>query len=285
MSVETQPFSVAPSNLEQARAWDGDEGAYWAEHADRFETSVARYDDAFLAAARIGPASRVLDVGCGTGSTTRAAARAATEGVALGVDLSSRMVEVARERAVREGLANARFRQADAQVADLGASSYDVVLSRTSAMFFGDKPAAFANLRRSLAGGGRLVLLVWQDFAANEWLRLISAALTGGRGLPAPPPEAPSPFALADPGRITALLTGAGFGRPRVEGLREPMWFGPDAEDAHAFLLGLSGWMMDGLDDASRRRAGEDLLAALAAHEAEDGVWLPSATWLVTATA
>ena len=92
-------LEIAPSNVEQARAWDGAEGDYWAEHADRFDRSMAGYQPAFLDAARIGRADRVLDVGCGTGQTTRDAARRAGDGYALGVDLSASMIDVARRRA------------------------------------------------------------------------------------------------------------------------------------------------------------------------------------------
>lgn len=283
MSADAYPYLVATSNLEQAKAWDGEEGAYWAEHADLFERGLAAYDSALIEAAGISPASRVLDIGCGTGSTSRQAARLATEGEVLGVDLSSRMLEVARERAARDGLPHVRFLQADAQVHDFGPSSYDVVLGKTAAMFFGDKPAAFANLHRALAPGGRLAQLVWAPLADNEWLRVISTALTGGRGLPSPPPEAPSPFALDDPDRVSSLLTGAGFAPPRIDALREPMWLGRDAAEAHRFIVGLSGWMMEGLDGQARRQALDELFHAMAAHETPGGVLFGSAMWLVTA--
>src|SRR5688500_8407013 len=161
-------LEVDPSNAEQLRAWDGAEGAYWAAHAPRFEEALARYDEPLLDAAAIRRGERVLDVGCGTGSTTRGAARRAAPGAALGVDLSAAMIEVARRAAA--DLAEARFEQADAQIHDFPAASFDVVLSRTGASFFGDPLAAFTNLARATRPGGRLVLLVWQEPARNEWI-------------------------------------------------------------------------------------------------------------------
>ncbi|MFE6905684.1 class I SAM-dependent methyltransferase [Streptomyces erythrochromogenes] len=275
---------VDPSNADQARAWDGTEGTYWAEHADRFDRAVRPYLAPFLAAADVAAADRVLDVGCGTGETTRAVARRASGGRALGVDLSAQMLRVARERAVTEGTDNAEFVQADAQVHAFPAASFDVAVSRTGTMFFADPVAAFRNIGGALRPGGRLVQLVWQEAAGNAWFLAFTRALAAGRPMTGPPPGAPGPFSLADPDRVRAVLTAAGFTGVRLEPHREAMWFGEDAADAERFTLGLHGWMLDGLDEGGRRRAVDDLRATLAAHEGDDGVRYASATWIVRAT-
>src|SRR3712207_2307032 len=114
--VEPPAVDVDPANRDQLRAWDGDGGAYWAARAEHFARAVARYTPPFFTAASIRTDDRVLDVGCGSGGTTREAARRAPAGEAVGVDLSSAMLEVARRAAEREGLGNVRFLQADAQV-------------------------------------------------------------------------------------------------------------------------------------------------------------------------
>jgi SAM-dependent methyltransferase len=279
--VATQSIAVHPHNLEQFRAWDGEEGSYWARHAATFERAVVRYDQAFLAAAQIAPADRVLDVGCGTGATTRAAARLASAGSVVGVDLSSAMLAVAERSA--EAFGNVRFLQADAQIHPFDEGSFDVVISRTGAMFFGDPADAFANLGRALRPDGRLVLLVWQGPDRNEWIAEITAALAAGRQLPAPPPDAPHPFALADPGRVRALLVAAGFEDVEVAGQAEPMWFGPDAQHAYDFIAGLLGWMLEGLDEPQREAALAQLRRVMQQHEGPDGVLFGSACWLVTA--
>ncbi len=107
---------IDPANAEQARAWDGNDGAYWAAHADRFDAAVRGYRTPFLNAAAIEATERVLDIGCGTEGSSRDAARRAHLGSVLGVDLSAGMLEVARRTAERKGLTNVRFEQADAQV-------------------------------------------------------------------------------------------------------------------------------------------------------------------------
>src|SRR5207302_7733270 len=134
----------------------------------------------FMAAAGITGSDHVLDIGCGTGQTTREAARTAADGSALGVDLSARMIAYARQVAAREGLTNVEFAQADVQVQGFTPASFDLAISRTGTMFFGDPVAAFANIARSLRPGGRLSLLTWQGPAGNEWIRELSGALAAG---------------------------------------------------------------------------------------------------------
>jgi len=282
--TEATALHVDPGNAEQARAWDGDEGAYWAGNADRFDKAVAAYHDRFLAAAAIGRADRVLDLGCGTGQTTRDAARAAADGLVLGVDLSGQMIALARRLAAEHGVANAQFEQADAQIHPFPAASFDVAISRTGTMFFADQAAAFTNIARALRPGGRLALLVWQGPQANEWIRELGGALAAGRDLPAPPDGAPGPFAQADPEAARAVLAAAGFTQISLDGLQEPMWFGTGAEDAHRFVLGLLGWMLRGLDDAGRDRALGNLRETVTAHDTGHGCLYQSAAWLIRAT-
>jgi SAM-dependent methyltransferase len=283
MTYITSSLQVDPSNAEMAKAWDGDEGSYWAAHAGHFDRAVAAYHEKFLDVAAIGPGEQVLDIGCGTGQTTRDAARRASSGGALGVDLSSQMIALARRLAAAEGLGNARFEQADAQVYPFGEGSFDVAISRTGAMFFGDPRAAFGNIARALRRGGRLALLSWQPPPANEWITEFSAALAAGRDLPAPPPDVPGPFALADPGRVRQLLAATGFTGIELAPVQAPMWFGADAGDAYAFVLGLLGWMLEGLDDNQRGKALGALRATVAAHATADGVVYDSGAWLVQA--
>ncbi len=206
-----QPLIADPSNAGQVGAWDGSEGAFWTAQARRFDETLAHCHGPFLTAAAIRERDRVLDVGCGTGQATRDVARVAINGSALGVDLSSQMIALARETAAAEGLDNIEFRHADAQIHPFESAEFDVVISRMGSMFFGDPLAAFANLHRALRPEGRLTLLTWQGVTDNEWLTEFRTALAVGRDLPTPPPDAPSPFALSDPDRVRAILGAAGF--------------------------------------------------------------------------
>lgn len=274
---------VDPSNADQLTAWDGVNGDFWTVRADRFDQGVARFQPKFLAAAAIEPADNVLDIGCGSGTTTRAAARAASRGTVLGVDLSSRMLRLARERAAAEQLTNVTFEQGDAQIHPLPDSHFDVAVSRNGTMFFGDPAAAFKNIARAIKPGGRLVLLAWQPLADNEWISTFRAILAAGRTLPVPPPTAPSPFSLSDPDRVRSLLTTAGFAEVSLTGLSEPHYVGEDVDDAYDFVQDHFGGLANDLDPETKAAALAALRANLAEHQTPEGVLYDSAAWLIEA--
>jgi len=273
------------ANVEMARAWDGEEGERWAAHAERYEAAAARAWRRVRDLGLVAAGGAVLDVGCGTGASTRDLARDAAPGPVLGVDLSSQMLELARRRSAEEGLANVAFEQADAQVHPFAAESFDVAVSSFGAMFFADPVAAFANLRRALRPGGRLAVLAWRDQRRNQWVTAIQEALAGGRSLPGPPPNAPGPFGLADAGHVREVLAGAGFAEIDLLSVDEPVWLGRDADDAWAFVrtMGIVKGLTADLDPAARELAFERVRAALAVAAGADGVLFASSAWLITA--
>jgi SAM-dependent methyltransferase len=279
----TTRVPVAATNTEQVAAWDGTEGGYWAAHADQYDAAVAGYHQPLLDLAAILPDDVVLDVGCGTGQTTRDAARLANAGSAVGIDLSSRMLEVARTKAEQEGVDNVVFEQGDAQVYPFEPASFDVALSRTGSMFFGDPAAAHANIAHALRPGGRLALAVWQPIWENEWFTSFTEALAAGRQLPAPPPNSPGPFSMSEPGGGRRLLTASGFTDIGFNDVRTPMTFGATAQEAHDFILGQLGWLLTGLDENSRHAALTKLMHTMQDHETPAGVQFGSAMWLIRA--
>jgi SAM-dependent methyltransferase len=273
------------ANVEMAAAWDGDEGDDWAEDWQHYDRAVAVFQRALVERASIARDADVLDVGCGNGETTRAAARAAADGSALGVDLSSRMLARARELTAVEGLANARFERADAQVHDFGLGRFDVVVSRFGTMFFADRQAAFTNIAASMRARGRLVMVAWQDFEHNEWIKALRAALAVGRTLPSPPLGGPGPLGLADPDGVRAVLTQAGLANVRIDALNGQFCVGADADDAFAFArrTGLARGLLQGLDDSDRARALETLQQAIVAHETDEGVVFDAGVLMISA--
>lgn len=283
MPQATPPVDQA--NAEQFRAWNGDDVRHWVTHIDRYEAASARFDPWLLGAAGISATDRVLDVGCGAGISSSAAARAAVDGHVVGLDLSAPLLDLARRRTQAAGLTNATFLQGDAQVHPFEPAAFDVVLSRFGVMFFGDPSAAFANIATAVRPGGRLAMLAWQGLDRNEWLGILFDTLAAGRRLPVPPVGAPGPFGLADPDTVRRILEGAGFERVDFADVREPETVGSDVDDAYAFItsLGPTRGLLAGLDEDDRASALSALRARLADRAGPDGVLLGAAAWLITA--
>ncbi|WP_078959674.1 class I SAM-dependent methyltransferase [Streptomyces sp. NRRL B-24085] len=253
-----------------------------------YDTELARHHVRLLEALDVRSGDRVLDVGCGTGLTTRDAARAAEPGTAVGIDVSGPMLARARRQAEAEGLRNVDFVQGDAQTHAFPPEHFTLAVSRYGTMFFADPGAAFANIGRALRPGARFVQLVWQAADRQEWHTAIRAALSHGHGPSASASGTDDPFdpfTLADPHVMTGILTRAGFTAVDVVDVHEPVCYGPDAERALAAVRRLrmvEKWTA-GLDSASAGRALGRLRATLDAQDTGDGVWFDSRAWLVTA--
>ena len=284
MTTFPAAVTIDTANHEQAAAWNGREGEHWA-HADRFERLGSTIWQVLLYRKLVGRSDRVLDIGCGTGASTRDLARVASDGHVLGVDLSAPMLAAARSRTEAIRLDNVAYLQADAQIHPFAASTYDVAVSSFGAMFFSDPVSAFTNIARALRTGGTLALLAWRDLDRNEWITAIRTALAQGRDLPTPPPDAPSPFSLADPARVRPILQAAGFEAIEFEPIEETMVFGTDADDAYGFLqtMGIVEWLTHDLDPSTRTQALNQLRSTVEVHAQPTGVKYGSSAWLITA--
>ncbi len=273
------------ANVDQAKAWDGHEGEVWATHADRYDRASRHIQRWFDDQRMVGADDDVLDLGCGNGRSTVAAALQASAGSALGLDLSSQMLEVARSRAQAEGVTNVAFVQGDAQVHPFPPGSHDLAISSFGAMFFEDPVAAFANVGTALRPTGRLGILSWRSLAENEWLQVLRTTLAAGRTLPEPPARGPSPFGLSDPAHVREILTAAGYSDVALISIDEPMDVGKDAADALVFAktMGIYEGLTHDLDDATTIAVTDDLQRAFEQAETPDGVLLGAAAWLITA--
>lgn len=263
-------------------------GEHRVRHARLFDAEIRPHNERFRAAARVGPRDRVLDVGCGTGQSTREAARAARSGSALGVDLSAPALELARRLSDQEGLRNVTYERADAQVHHFQPEHFDVCISRFGVMFFADPVAAFSNIGRALRPGARLVVMAWQDRSRNEWTSAIGQALTTGTAAPTPPAApacGPDPFSLGDPAMAERILAASGFAEVAFTDVHEPVYYGADSAIAFDFVLGLRGTqdLLADLDGPTAERVLQRLRATLAEHDTGSGVFFDSRAWIITA--
>lgn len=262
-----------------AAAWNGPVGAHWAQHPDRYDAMMADFDDALFAAAAIGERDHVLDVGCGSGLTTRLAARSTPRGQVTGIDISAPLLDRARSLTDVRALPNVTYVRADAQRHPFPADSYDVVISRGGVMFFADHLAAFTNIAGGVRPGGRLALLCPQPGLPDreERAALGQLAALAGQDRPIRGELADAMASLSEPGRIHEVLTGAGFTDVEVNPVTGWTCWGRDAPDAVGFYLSRTPGPV--VPDATR----EEMAAVLRPYESERGVLLGAGVWIVTA--
>lgn len=265
----------------QKDIWDDLVGDAWASNDSIIEAHGRAFGEAAMA--RLGPleGKAVLDVGCGTGGTTVELARRGARPV-LGVDLSERMLAVARQRAV-DGVS---FEAADVTTID---GRFDAVFSRFGVMFFDDPIAAFSHLMRLTVDGGRLSFACWRDPFTNPWMSLAVMAAVPVLGPPRlPGPSEPGPFSLADEGRIHQVLSDSGWADVVVEELtlEEPHPAG-SAEKVAALVVGQAPPLAMGIAEHPDRAAEViDLVAdAFRPFERDGSVVVAGSVNIVSATA
>jgi SAM-dependent methyltransferase len=259
--------------------------AAWAEVRKPLERQLAPLGQRGLEALAPRPGEAVLDIGCGGGETALELARAvAPHGTVLGIDLSGAVLAFARRAA--KGCERVRFVQADAQVYPFEPASFDAAFSRFGVMFFADPAAAFINIRRCLGPNGRLAFVCWRALEENLLDILpLTAASAHLPPQPAHDPDAPGPFAFANPDRVRRILKGAGFEEIEITAHDELVGSG-DLEIMLAVCsrVGALGKILRENPEL-RAAALPAVRSALAAYDGPDGVRLNAATWVVTARA
>ncbi len=278
------------NNSEQHAFWNGDAGRTWAARDAQMAALLAPISEALLDHADVGSAKSALDVGCGGGSGSFILARRLAPGArVLGVDISSLLLDVAREALEREENtgASVSFLEADAAAHDFGSDSFDLLFSRFGVMFFSDPTGAFAHMRGAMRSGARLAFCCWQALPQNPWTALpLKAAL---RVLPPPPrpaPREPGPFAFAEADYVRAILGDSGWTDVDIaEKELELLWPGNDSEDATRQLLNMGpvGRLLIPEGDEVREAVYAEAESMLRPYYRDGGLHLTGAIWLVTA--
>ncbi len=271
-------------NQDQIEYWNRTGGQRWVDHRHQLDRVLAPMTQGLLEASAPLAGEQILDVGCGTGSTTVEVARSVGADRVVGLDVSEVMLEGARQRAEEAGVVPT-FLRADAQTASLDEGAFDLVMSRFGVMFFDDPVAAFANLHGALRHPGRLCFLCWQSPGDNPWVTLPFSAAARHVELPSPEPGAPGPFAFADANRVESILHEAGFRQIRIEPYRRQLSPGETVTRAVEFStrIGPLSRVIEEVDARTARAITEALYEELALRFGSGPVILDAAAWLVSA--
>ena len=212
-------------------------------------------------------ARRVLDVGCGTGATTLAAARVlGAGGEAVGVDVSEPMIAVARARAKQESLAT-RFIADDAATHAFEAATFDRLISRFGVMFFEDPIAAFRNLRSAVRPGGELDVIAWRSLEENPFMTTAERAAASLLPTLAPrDPNAPGQFAFAHEAKVRHILESSGWSEVVLHRIDIECVL-PEAElTRYGSRMGLVGRALESADENTRREVSRVVREAFQAY-------------------
>ena len=251
-----------------------------------YDAELRRHNEVLRLAVDVHHGDHIVDIGCGTGQTTRDAARKASPASALGIDVSAQAIRRARELARGERVRNVAFETADAQTYRFPQAHFDAAISRFGTMFFHDPIDAFTNIGRGLRPAGRLTMMVWQAPELNEWDVTIRRALgSGSRATGPTPSKGQDAFSLADPPTVKRILEAAGYAEVGFTDVDEPVYYGPDVDAALEWVCRFksSTEVLDGLDPAAATDAVQRLREAIKPHLSAEGVWFNSRSWIVTA--
>lgn len=275
---------------EQAKLWNGPAGLAWVESQALLDRLFLPFEERLAGVVPAGSALRVLDIGCGTGSTTLAvAARLGARGRCTGIDISGPMIDAARARALaRFGTESkaADFVVADAQRHAFDPESVDLILSRFGVMFFDDPVAAFTNLRRAASDSAALHLIAWRSATENPFMITAErAAAPLLPGLPPRRPGTPGQFAFADESRVRRILQQGGWADIDIQPIDVPCAM-PESELANYLSrLGPVGLALQSVDAQTRAQVIETVRAAFEPYVQGDEVRFNAACWTIAAHA
>jgi ubiquinone/menaquinone biosynthesis C-methylase UbiE len=276
------------ANTEATQAWDGPLYDRFVQFRDVIVGGLANHGERALELHPPPRGANALDVGCGFGDTTeRIADAVGLEGHAHGVDVAPRFIETARSEVAGP---NVSFAVADVQVDDLG-GPYDYVFSRFGVMFFDNPGAAMRNIRRTMAPGGRLVVVVWRIREENPWMYEAQQIVERMIGRPDDydePTCGPGPFSMAGADTTSGILVGAGFADVTLTRCDLPILIGHDVDQAIDLMMALGPagemvrlWGERKADQHDEIRAA--LTTGLSKLETERGIEAMASTWIVSA--
>jgi SAM-dependent methyltransferase len=275
-----------PRTDNQQALWNGRSGHAWAAAQDVLDRVLKPFEDLLVDAVCAASAHRVLDVGCGTGSTTRAVAwRLGAQGHCIGIDISGPMIAAARTSAERDDSA-ARFVHADAQTHAFAPASFDMIISRFGVMFFDDPVTAFANLRRAATEGAALGFIAWRSAAENPFMTTAERAAAPLLPNLAPRrPDAPGQFFLADRQRISSILEASGWAGIDIRPIDVDCTLPEKELVGYISRLGPVGLILADADERTRARVIETVRPAFDPYVQGAEVRFAAACWMVGARA
>lgn len=268
---------------------DFDPETYTADSRQIWNAAAARYEK--LSSSLFGPVTeeflefigvrkgwRVLDVACGPGIASRAAAsRAARAGSVLAVDLAPGMIELAASRPAQKRAAPIEYRVMDAQKLELPDASFDAALSQLGLMLFARPDAALREMRRVTAPGGPVACLVQGRRSAMLFTALIMDAIIARAPHLKSPRGAPTLYAFGSDGVLEERFTQAGLTEIVTKRLTGIFRFSSPEDYWNALTegAGRTGAMLRSLPPETQAKIKADVLRRAAKRRVRSFVEIP----------
>ena len=274
-------------NQDQKDFWNNQKGQIWVSLEQKIDSMLEPLGDETLKILAVKDGEHIIDVGCGTGTTTlKLAGLLCNNGSVTGVDISKPILECAKKKARESSANNIEFVLADAQNHDFVFESCDAIFSRFGLMFFEDPVAAFSNLRKGLKSGGRLTFVCWADRSVNDWIEV--STNIANKYLELPPkaaPRDPGPFAFEDPLYLNEVLSDAGWNEILIENFATTNVVGKSIKEAADFLsrMGPMSVPFENSEGSVQRKVIGALEECFVDYFTRRGVEMHFSTWIVIA--
>ena len=202
----------------QRKGWDSVANA-WQKWWKVTETAAEKVSRRLIELVEIKRGSIVLDIATGIGEPAITAAnQVGNSGHVLAIDISSRMLSIAKQRAISSGLEQLiEFKHSDAETIDLSASTFDAALCRFGLMFLPDLRTGLSNIYRSLVDGGRLAAAVWASADKVPFIAVALNTVMKETKSPPPAPGTPGAFSLSDENMLRNSFINSGFKDVTIE--------------------------------------------------------------------
>lgn len=270
----------------QGALWKGDAGRAWVATQELLDHMFKPIEHMLMQTVSPGLDHHVLDVGCGTGSTTLAATRRlGSTGRCVGIDISEPMIAAAQARAQQEHLP-ATFICNDAQTHAFDSESFDLIISRFGVMFFDDFVCAFKNLRQAARSNARLRFIAWRSAEENPFMTTAEhTARTLLPNMPARRPDEPGQFAFASEDRVRSILQESGWSAVQIEPVDVTCTFPESELMRYLTRMGPLGRLLQEADAQTRQRVVDTVRPAFDPYVYDDEVRFIAACWDVNARA
>ena len=273
------------ANENQKTFWGGQGGSNWVEKKKTLDDMLGPFGNIAIENLTINDNSNIIDIGCGSGTTTfQIAKKISRNGGVTGVDISKPLLSHAQSLNTFE---NVKFIEDDIQTSTLIPNSFTHAFSRFGVMFFEDSITAFRNIFNLLKPNGELSFICWQSPQKNLWQTLIMKEIKQIIDLPTPNPRDPGPFAFGEKEYVQSILDNAGFSNTNIKSYDQTVTIfkGYTVNQAVSEMLMLNP-SLSFLKDYPKNQQDDiqiKLETAYSAYQNDQGFEFPSSSWVVSA--